>query len=173
MVEDRAVSAQCFDCHGSRQTAPLVCYRSRPWAIHIGVCLKQIFKSYRLTPTPDSRVAASSLPVLQEHGIARVLSLVQPHEAAHLELNSQAHHIIKLKTIAIDDDPTVDILEHLENACDWIQEGLQESAEDDPDSRPGVLVHCRLGVSRSGSFIVAYCKTELGSGLSVEFTIMG
>jgi dual specificity phosphatase 12 len=74
---------------------------------------------------------------------------------------------ITVKHIDIDDDPTEDILYHLGSTCDWMDAALHSSslaseAHDmdsvDRNHCPGVLVHCTQGMSRSGSFIVAYCK---------------
>ncbi|ETI25467.1 hypothetical protein G647_02240 [Cladophialophora carrionii CBS 160.54] len=81
---------------------------------------------------------------------------------------------VEVKVLDLDDDPLADILEWLDETCDWIQEGLDASidgknknldisiyeprpseATNRPD-RPGVLVHCKQGVSRSGAFVVAF-----------------
>jgi protein-tyrosine phosphatase len=69
---------------------------------------------------------------------------------------------VVMKHIDIDDDPMEDILYHLKDACDWIEAGLQSGSKngDDHDWKQiGVLVHCTQGISRSGSIVVAYCKT--------------
>ena len=66
------------------------------------------------------------------------------------------------KYIDIDDDPTEDILCHLNEACEWIDKALEgKEAEDDGGERRdvGVLVHCVQGISRSGSIVVAYCES--------------
>ena len=76
------------------------------------------------------------------------------------------HQKLKHKHIDIDDDPTEDILCHLKDACDWIETGLQSGSKigDDRDEhrQVGVLVHCTQGISRSGSIVVAYCKSAPG-----------
>ncbi|OCT47194.1 hypothetical protein CLCR_02423 [Cladophialophora carrionii] len=80
---------------------------------------------------------------------------------------------VEVKVLDLDDDPLADILEWLDETCDWIQEGLDASIDrrknnnlnisiDEPRAasrethRPGVLVHCKQGVSRSGAFVVAF-----------------
>lgn len=62
------------------------------------------------------------------------------------------------KHINIDDDPTEDILCHLRDACDFIDGGLlSRSKDEDASKQVGVLVHCTQGISRSASFVIAYC----------------
>lgn len=48
------------------------------------------------------------------------------------------------------DDALEDILEIMSEVCDLIEKDWGE--------KKGVLVHCGLGVSRSGSAVIAYCK---------------
>ncbi|KAI1617263.1 hypothetical protein EDD36DRAFT_159043 [Exophiala viscosa] len=97
--------------------------------------------------------------------IRRILSVLQPHEI--LKPTTLAYDDndvecsggpaqIQFKSILIDDDPTIDILQHLGTACDWIQDGLQPMSKDGAEPPRGVLVHCRQGNSRSGAFVVAY-----------------
>lgn len=69
---------------------------------------------------------------------------------------------VLVKHIDIDDDPAEDILYHLKSACDWIETCLQpgsKSGEGYDLKKVGVLVHCTQGISRSGSIVVAYCKS--------------
>ncbi|KAJ9610766.1 hypothetical protein H2200_005543 [Cladophialophora chaetospira] len=112
------------------------------------------------------RFAASSKQQLQVHNIVRILSVLQPHETSR-SLNSVVteggadqdapnDRRPEIKTIDLNDDPLEDILQHLQEACDWIQNGLDSQELGADRTRPGVLVHCRQGISRSGSFIVAF-----------------
>jgi hypothetical protein len=124
----------------------------------------------------DSRFAASSVQQWRLHNIVRILSVLEEHnlppairsqrtaqqssDSPRPVRESGAYAAPEVKVLALDDDPLVDILEHLEPACDWIQEGLDmtNSTASHPERRPsGVLVHCQLGVSRSGAFIVGFC----------------
>ncbi|KAI1629190.1 protein-tyrosine phosphatase-like protein [Exophiala viscosa] len=113
----------------------------------------------------SDRVAASSPPELRSQNIRRILSVLQPHDI--LKPTTLAYDDndvecsggpaqIQFKSILIDDDPTIDILQHLGTACDWIQDGLQPMSKDGAEPPRGVLVHCRQGNSRSGAFVVAY-----------------
>ncbi len=52
----------------------------------------------------------------------------------------------------VHDDEIEDILAIMAQACDLVHESLDAKKE-------GVLVHCGLGVSRTGSVVVGYCKS--------------
>jgi dual specificity phosphatase 12 len=95
--------------------------------------------------------------VLEDNHINHVLSITRSEDVPKLD---EAKY--KAKQIDIDDDPTEDILMHLNDACDWIDEALpRDSAkEDGTDEKGGVLVHCTQGISRSGAIVVAYCKKD-------------
>lgn len=60
--------------------------------------------------------------------------------------------------MAVDDDDEEDILEHIPNVTNWIDEGLQESIP--------TLVLCQAGVSRSAAIVTAYLMRK--KTLSVE-----
>ncbi|OAG40111.1 hypothetical protein AYO21_05589 [Fonsecaea monophora] len=135
----------------------------------------------------SDRFAASSTRCRREDNIVRILSVAQDHEIgraatdAHLDAhaarrgegNEKQMEPLDIKTwaIEIDDDPLVDILQYLGEACDWIEEGLslgrsgEEGGEEEEEElvagnrnqlQPGILVHCKLGVSRSGAFVVGF-----------------
>lgn len=71
---------------------------------------------------------------------------------------------MELKWIDINDDPLEDILVWLGEGCDWIDEHLRPSVVEEEGEKGseemkrerGVLVHCTQGISRSGSFVIAY-----------------
>jgi hypothetical protein len=116
----------------------------------------------------------------------RIVSVLRPHETsrsinarlAYVDIDTgadrdEAGHAAawpepEIKVLDLDDDPLVDILEWLGETCDWIQEGLDAKVNVEESSdraaegvTPGVLVHCKQGVSRSGAFIVGFCKCPL------------
>ena len=62
---------------------------------------------------------------------------------------------IQHKVYEIDDDSLEDILSILAEVCDLMDEQLRK--------KEGVLVHCGLGVSRSGSMVVGYSKLSTGA----------
>jgi protein-tyrosine phosphatase len=66
------------------------------------------------------------------------------------------------KQFEIEDNPTEDILQHLKEACDWIEISLASAKENEggDKSQLGVLVHGTEGISRSGTIVVAYCKSH-------------
>ncbi|TIB76796.1 phosphatases II [Wallemia mellicola] len=65
---------------------------------------------------------------------------------------------IEVYQVAVDDDDEEDILEHIPNVINWIDEGLQQSIP--------TLVLCQAGVSRSAAIVTAYLMRK--KTLSVE-----
>lgn len=113
-----------------------------------------------------SQSATVSQSSIKKNNIMRILSLGQPHEASSLTSSSQAGTPTAFKTIAIDDDEMIDIMQYLEDECDWIRAGLQSKPDGhDTETQPGVLVYCRRGTRLSGAFVVAYSMYQkLGYG---------
>ncbi|KIW66106.1 hypothetical protein PV04_08310 [Phialophora macrospora] len=126
------------------------------------------------------RFAASSRQQLQGHNIVRIVSVLQRHETsrsinphivdAEVDADSgEAGHPARsgpeIRVLELDDDPLVDILQWLEETCDWIQEGLdrrnvdvEESSDRASDALPpGVLVHLmrRLQISYASALSLA------------------
>ncbi len=70
------------------------------------------------------------------------------------------------KTIQIGDDPFEDLLVHLADACAFVDDALRAPAEAKAkakaeDREVRILVHCFMGVSRSGSIIIACLMKRL------------
>ncbi|KAF2492029.1 phosphatases II [Lophium mytilinum] len=124
----------------------------------------------------SDRFAARSLPILKAHNITHVLSITRPEDTPNYKPDQGIIH----RCIDIDDDPLADLLFHLQSACDWIQAALEaseaettssEQASDSSKRRPGVLVHCTQGISRSGALCVAYlmraCRLPYSEALAL------
>jgi dual specificity phosphatase 12 len=83
-------------------------------------------------------VAATNPQLLAFHKITHIVSVLKNHPSTGL------HHI----TIPLDDSHVENVLVHFLRVCDFIDEAVAGGGV--------VFVHCRLGVSRSASFVVAY-----------------
>lgn len=83
---------------------------------------------------------ASSLEVLQAHGITHVISLgrFDEHLAYYVQYDS-----ITYMPIFVDDDPDVSIHTHFDSCVDFMK-------------NKRVLVHCYAGVSRSVAIVLVY-----------------
>jgi protein-tyrosine phosphatase len=70
--------------------------------------------------------------------------------------------VLMRKQFEIEDNPTEDILQYLKEACDWIEISLASAKENEGGDQfqLGVLVHGTEGISRSGTIVVAYCKSH-------------
>ncbi|OAL36466.1 hypothetical protein AYO20_04362 [Fonsecaea nubica] len=148
----------------------------------------------------SDRFAASSTRCRREDNIVRILSVAQGHEIGRAAADARPHldaarreagdekerDPLNIKTwaIEIDDDPFVDILQYLGEACDWIEDGLSlgrsgEEGEGEEGHvagnrnqlQPGVLVHCKLGVSRSGAFVVGFLMRKFKLSYSDALTL--
>ncbi|KAK4183294.1 protein-tyrosine phosphatase-like protein [Podospora australis] len=115
-----------------------------------------------------------SIPTLMKHGITAMVSLAHSRSPewsrpANRKLIPASQHLF----VKCDDSPQQDILGKLNEICDFIDahtglptvdEVLEQIGLTDVDERVGeevstprkVLVHCSMGVSRSGAVVVAY-----------------
>jgi protein-tyrosine phosphatase len=87
---------------------------------------------------------AQDINSLQALGITHVLNLTNFGEEL---METSSNHFIS-KQINITDLPSTDIIAHFEDAFSFINACKQASGR--------ILVHCRMGVSRSASFVIAY-----------------
>jgi len=92
---------------------------------------------------------------LKEDGITCILnvSLSNYHQRPHL----------RYWRIQIADEPEVDILSLLPEACKAIDDGINCG---------GILVHCDAGVSRSASFVIGYLIWKRGIGFDEALRIV-
>jgi dual specificity phosphatase 12 len=112
--------------------------------------------------------------VLKSFNINNILSITRPEDIPNFTSKDygethapESQQPLVTKQIDINDDPTEDILCHLKDACDWIEASLLSPSRNLKGEEPndsltvGVLVHCTHGISRSGSIVIAYCKSTL------------
>ncbi|PSN61818.1 phosphatases II [Corynespora cassiicola Philippines] len=116
-------------------------------------------------------IVPSSPSQLQQHEITHVLTAMNRRAWPSIPPELEIAH----KTLPLEDDALDDLLELVEEACDWIKNALggkqkDESAEEHCEltgtlcaktRQPRVLVHCLQGISRSGSIVVAYMMRQL------------
>ncbi|BGP40421.1 tyrosine protein phosphatase yvh1 [Rhodotorula kratochvilovae] len=95
-------------------------------------------------------IAASNHALLEEHGIACVVSSMRQEYDTAPGVN--LHHV------AVDDTDRTNILEHLLPTAEFIHTALENGRN--------VLVHCQAGVSRSTTLVAGYLM--LKRGLNVE-----
>lgn len=101
--------------------------------------------------TFSSYLAASNIDSLRSAGITFVLTIMSSNLSAptlqkHLELGILTTRFNK------DDKPAEDLLSIFGSTCDLIEEKRAEGKK--------VLVHCRMGVSRSVTLVIAYRTSQ-------------
>jgi len=117
--------------------------------LYIGKCVSTIRRHpfTRLQPShcrtfslPYSFAAAKSADLRRQFGITHIVSA-----CPDLPLQGPNHMVIPVQ-----DSEYADILIHLPDACRFIQKAVDDGGR--------VLVHCRMGISRSATVIAAHCK---------------
>ncbi|EAU82612.2 hypothetical protein CC1G_07894 [Coprinopsis cinerea okayama7 len=108
-----------------------------------------------ITEVLDGRIylgnlaAARDVERRNQLGITRVLSVCPDYPS-----EGGDHH----EVIDVEDDEYQDILVHLPGACAFIQRAV--------DRREKVLVHCKMGISRSATVVAAYLMKSQGMDAS-------
>lgn len=89
-----------------------------------------------------------------EFGISHIVSVISGSVPSYLSQNYK-HYLID-----ITDESTTNLLEHLDNAINFIDDALSTSSEkydlEPADLMGAVLVHCAQGQSRSVAVVIAY-----------------
>lgn len=99
---------------------------------------------------PCSQVVAQQHALLREHDIKHVLS-VTPYAIPTFP------DTVNYLVIPLLDIVSANLLEHLDACLAFIDAAVAR--------RENVLVHCRAGVSRSASVVIAWCMRALGYSL--------
>ncbi|XP_028992836.1 dual specificity protein phosphatase 19a [Betta splendens] len=103
------------------------------WDLQVG-----LVKPYLLLGSQD---AAHDFGTLRKHKVSHILNVAFGVENAFPDL-------FIYRTVSILDHPDADLLLHLQDCCDFIQQTRQEKGV--------VLVHCNAGVSRAPAVVVGY-----------------
>ncbi|KAF2759556.1 phosphatases II [Pseudovirgaria hyperparasitica] len=110
---------------------------------------------------------ATDESVLYTSGITAVLSVVDdgdvlyaPRFAANLPsfIHGERH-----RSIRASDSRSVNLLKHFDEIYDWIDHDSQTYVKSE---RNNVLVHCRMGLSRSATIVVAYVMKKFRTSFS-------
>ena len=87
-----------------------------------------------------------------KHGL---LSLRISHVLTVAQFPPLYPHLLTYKQVQVQDVVSEDLLQHIDDAVSWLHERRKEGKR--------ILVHCRQGVSRSASIMIAYIMTH-GTG---------
>ncbi|KAK5303492.1 hypothetical protein LTR99_005254 [Exophiala xenobiotica] len=98
-------------------------------------------------------VLSPNYPSLNRPEIKYVLSVIDnPARQPKVTPGDESKFVLKL--IRLRDSSTEDLLEVLEEACDFIRDSLKRNDG-------GVLVHCAKGVSRSASVVIGFVMEDM------------
>jgi dual specificity phosphatase 12 len=97
--------------------------------------------------------------LIRAAGITHVLSVINYDPLLREQFNHLKHFHIRAE-----DDPNEILLSHFEEACHYIDDGLQENLDTEGMKKGGVFVHCAMGKSRSATLVVAYLMWKFGVG---------
>lgn len=91
---------------------------------------------------------ADSVDELQKHNVKRVLNVAEECPVSTSCAAAMAQGAIQVKKLDLRDHSDEDITSHFKEALQYIHDGIERGE--------GVLVHCRQGVSRSATIVLAY-----------------
>jgi len=94
---------------------------------------------------------ASSASIRNKYNIRYMLSLTSPEMPP-----TKVPAGLQLKWVGIRDCECQYLLQYFPECCEFIQAALDERARVGGSSSPAILVHCKMGISRSASVVIAY-----------------
>lgn len=93
---------------------------------------------------------ASNLEELQKNGVSHIVNVTR-------EIDNFFPESLKYLNVRVYDEETTDLLSHWKETYRFISNARKQNTR--------VLVHCKMGVSRSGSTVIAYAMKEYGWSL--------
>ncbi|KAM3553572.1 hypothetical protein ARSEF4850_006855, partial [Beauveria asiatica] len=96
------------------------------------------------------------LPTLGEYKITAIVSVMDARLTLWLYNTRPFVPEEKHLYIPCADSSTMDMLPFMGRVCDFIEERIST------DDNPNVLVHCRAGISRSATIVIAYLMRKYG-----------
>ncbi|XP_069089041.1 protein phosphatase Slingshot homolog 3 [Pleurodeles waltl] len=93
---------------------------------------------------------ASNMEELQRNGVSHIVNVTR-------EIDNFFPESLKYLNVRVYDEETTDLLSHWKETYRFISNARKQNTR--------VLVHCKMGVSRSGSTVIAYAMKEYGWSL--------
>ncbi|XP_005755542.1 dual specificity protein phosphatase 19-like [Pundamilia nyererei] len=119
------------------------------WDLQVG-----IVKPFLLLGSQD---AAHDFGTLRKHKVSHILNVAFGVENVFPDL-------FIYKTVSILDHPDTDLLPHLQECCDFIQQAQTEKGV--------VLVHCNAGVSRAPAVVTGYLMSCDGQSFDAALSLV-
>ncbi|KAE8299874.1 Dual specificity protein phosphatase 19 [Larimichthys crocea] len=119
------------------------------WDLQVGTVMP-----YLLLGSQD---AAHDFGTLRKHKISHILNVAFGVENVFPDL-------FIYKTVSILDQPDADVLLHMQDCCDFIQQAHSEKGV--------VLVHCNAGVSRAPAVVIGYLMSCDGQSFDDAFSLV-
>ncbi|XP_028249242.1 dual specificity protein phosphatase 19 [Parambassis ranga] len=119
------------------------------WDLQIG-----IVKPFLLLGSQD---AAHDFGTLRKHKVSHILNVAFGVENVFPDL-------FIYKTVSILDQPDADLLLHIQECCDFIQQANNEKGV--------VLIHCNAGVSRAPAVVIGYLMSCDGLSFDAALSLV-